>query len=269
MRLQFLFYMALLGILSISCVNRLPSKYYTENDVQIKGKVVGDSLFVNVNNTLKCPLQIYLESDSANFSSISLIAKPLLNQELRFDMPIHKKSVRILWAFGNPEEVRNPKSFALPFPKGKTYRIIQGYGGSFSHQGIDSRYAIDFSLKIKDTVCAVANGYVVGVIKDYKKGGIREKWTPYANYITLYHPESGLFTQYVHLVYNGSLVKVGDSVVKGQVIGFSGKTGYTNTEHLHFNVLKPEWGKRRVSTPIEFEAVKGEELEQGILIENK
>jgi len=155
----------------------------------------------------------------------------------------------------------------LPFPKNRSYKIIQGYNGSHSHNTDYSRYAIDFSLKINDTVCSAADGYVVGVIKDYKLGGTTEDWIDYSNYITIYHPKSGLFTQYVHLIKNGSFVKVGDTVTKGQPIGLSGMTGYTTVPHLHFNVLKPDKKEGLISTDIEFEeGYKGTELTENITV---
>ena len=80
----------------------------------------------------------------------------------------------------------------LPFPKNRSYKIIQGYNGSYSHNTDFSRYAIDFSLKIKDTVCSAADGYIVGVIKDFEFAGTTTDWIDYNNYITIYHPESVL-----------------------------------------------------------------------------
>ncbi|MBL7723438.1 MAG: M23 family metallopeptidase [Chitinophagaceae bacterium] len=49
------------------------------------------------------------------------------------------------------------------------------------------------------------------------------------------HPD-GSRAGYWHLQHNGALVKVGDTVTKGQVIALSGKTGYAMTPHLHFLV---------------------------------
>ena len=159
------------------------------------------------------------------------------------------------------------EKFSLPFPKNRAYEIIQGYNGSHSHNTDYSRYAIDFSLKINDTVCSAADGYVVGVIKDYELGGTSEDWLDYSNYITIYHPKSGLFTQYVHLIKNGSFVKVGDTVLKGQPIGLSGMTGYTTVPHLHFNVLDPDKKEGLVSTDIKFEeGYKGAELTENATV---
>jgi murein DD-endopeptidase MepM/ murein hydrolase activator NlpD len=100
------------------------------------------------------------------------------------------------------------EKFSLPFPKNRPYKIIQGYNGSHSHNTDYSRYAIDLSLKIGDTVCSAADGYVVGVIKDYELAGRTEAWVDYSNYITIYHPQRGPFTQYVHLIKNDHSSKV-------------------------------------------------------------
>jgi murein DD-endopeptidase MepM/ murein hydrolase activator NlpD len=152
---------------------------------------------------------------------------------------------------------------AYPFPKGKKYKIIQGYNGKFSHNDIYSQYAIDFELKIGDSIASVDSGYIVGIIEDYKDYGTSKKWleNDKSNYITIYHPHSGIYSQYVHLDHKGSLVKLGDFVEKGQIIGISGMTGFTTTPHLHFNTKIPTKENGLISTEIEFEnGVKGKDL---------
>nr|WP_315169906.1 M23 family metallopeptidase [uncultured Flavobacterium sp.] len=158
---------------------------------------------------------------------------------------------------------------AYPFPKGKEYKIIQGYKGNFSHKNIFSQNAIDFGLKIGDTITSVDSGYIVGLIQDYKEYGTSKKWleNDKSNFITIYHPQSGLYTQYVHLIHKGSLVKLGEFVKKGQPIAISGMTGFTTTPHLHFNVKIPTNEYGLISTDIEFESgIKGESLKKGDLV---
>lgn len=173
------------------------------------------------------------------------------------------KTFLLKTGFGDPNRKPIRNKLLLPFPKGKTYRIIQAYEGEYSHNTPYHKYAIDFSLKVGDTVCAADDGVVVGVISGYKYGGGNKKWQNFANYITLYHPHTGIYTQYVHLKYKGSLVAVGDVVKHGQPIGISGKTGWTNVAHLHFNTLVAV-PQGMMSVPITFYGgIEGAALKQG------
>ena len=61
----------------------------------------------------------------------------------------------------------------------------------------------------------------------------------YGNIIDIDH-DNGLTSRYAHLL-KGS-VKVGDVVMKGQLIAQVGNTGRTTGPHLHFGVLRNgEW----------------------------
>lgn len=55
----------------------------------------------------------------------------------------------------------------------------------------------------------------------------------YGNYIKIEH-EDGIESLYAHL--NKVLVNVEDSVVQGQIIGYSGSTGSSSGPHLHFEI---------------------------------
>ncbi|WP_316757474.1 M23 family metallopeptidase [Pedobacter aquatilis] len=140
--------------------------------------------------------------------------------------------------FGDPSRAVLLNPMALPYPRNRSYKVLQGNFGKFSHHSISSKYALDFNLNIKDTVCAADDGYVIGIVKHHNTGGNKLKYYDNANYITLYHPTANLFSQYVHLMQNGSLVELGEYVKKGQAIGLAGATGFTSAPHLHFNVYK-------------------------------
>jgi murein DD-endopeptidase MepM/ murein hydrolase activator NlpD len=55
------------------------------------------------------------------------------------------------------------------------------------------------------------------------------------------------------------MVKTGQTVETGEVIGLSGNTGYSSGPHLHFDVFRAKDGKTRESVPIRFRTGKGEE----------
>jgi murein DD-endopeptidase MepM/ murein hydrolase activator NlpD len=158
----------------------------------------------------------------------------------------------------------------LPFPKNKEYQVLQGNGTNFTHNTDWSRYALDFNLKTNDTICSATDGYVVGIVDKYRFSGPGLEWKPYANFITIYDPNSGVFCQYSHLVQNGSLVKIGDEIKRGQPIALSGNTGQSTVEHLHFSCLIPvnnEDGLK--SIPIEFVGgIKGVDLKKGDVLKN-
>lgn len=142
--------------------------------------------------------------------------------------------------------------YGLPYENGKTFRVIQGYFGAFTHK---ERAALDFNMKRGTKVLAARGGVVVRVKKDGDQGGLKTKYRPYGNNIVIEHADQSR-AGYWHLQYNSALVNVGDTVTKGQVIGLSGKTGYAWVPHLHFLVWTSFNGKwQQVAT--RFETTKG------------
>ena len=79
---------------------------------------------------------------------------------------------------------------------------------------------------------------MVWVKSDSNEGGRNPKFIPKANGVTIFHKETGGFSNYLHLKYKGVLVKKNQEVKKGEIIGFVGETGWTPAPHLHFVVFK-------------------------------
>lgn len=110
--------------------------------------------------------------------------------------------------FGNtPFATRNPQ-------------IYNGKG----HNGIDLRAAIGTPVKsaMEGRVAAVGN------TDDQCRG------VSYGRWVLIEHPNN-LSTLYAHL----SLIRVspGSEVGRGEIVGYSGNTGYTTGPHLHFAVF--------------------------------
>ena len=247
--MKLVYYFIFLIILSTGCQTiELPKERYTQFDLSNdKVYIKNDTLFCSLHNSLDCPLRFYISTSDSTLNKLLLSLSPItfrFKKDTLIKIPMHSNSfdkLQTSWGacLGDMDRQIVFNKMSLPFCKGKKYKIIQGYNVQHSHQTDYSHYAIDFGLQVNDTICAADGGFVVGVIKDYSVGGKDKRWEPFANYITLYHPHSGLYTQYAHLKYNGSLVKVGDTVKQGQAIGITGMTGFTSIPHLHFNVLIP------------------------------
>ena len=142
--------------------------------------------------------------------------------------------------------------YALPYPEGKRYLMVQGYFTHFSHR---NRAAIDFKMSKGTLVTAARDGVVVRTAANNNKGGWNRKFRPFPNYNVIEH-EDGTRAGYWHLQKDGVLVQVGDTVRQGQPIGRSGTTGYSAFPHLHFFVWNNK-GDKWQQLPTRFQTRKG------------
>ena len=97
--------------------------------------------------------------------------------------------------------------------------------------------AVDFIVLEGTLILAALEGIVVDIKQDSNEGGEDPSYDALGNYIEIQH-NHGEYSIYEHIRQHGSLVKVGDKVKTGQVIGYSGKTGWIAHlgPHLHFDV---------------------------------
>lgn len=256
-----LLFFTLLFLASCAGLRKLPQEHYYGFMPSFNKTYENDTISFHVKNPLMCPVTVKILTDTLNPGLDKLFGKITLTELQDTTIKIHypnfdpTDSPGIRVNYGDLNRKIEKNQIALPFPKGRAYTVIQGYDGKFTHNKIDSQYAIDFNLSIGDTITSADNGYVVGVIEAYKKHGTSKAWreNDKSNFITVYHPHSGLYTQYVHLYHKGALVKLGDAVEKGQPIGISGMTGFTTIPHLHFNVKIPDEQYGLISTDIQFE----------------
>jgi murein DD-endopeptidase MepM/ murein hydrolase activator NlpD len=126
--------------------------------------------------------------------------------------------------------------YALPFTKGSNICVSQGYHGDTSHKGL-SAYAVDFPVPVGTAVYAAREGIVVGSEGSSSLGGGSPEYRKFANYVIIEHSD-GTMGNYYHLRQGGAAVTTGTKVSKGQLIGYSGNTGYSSGPHLHFSVSK-------------------------------
>jgi murein DD-endopeptidase MepM/ murein hydrolase activator NlpD len=123
--------------------------------------------------------------------------------------------------------------YDLPYKAGTKYKVVQGYGGRFSHL---HKAALDFEMPVGTAVYAAREGVIYSYKDDSNEGGPLPKYNRKANYIIIQHPD-GSFGCYWHLQKNGVVIKYG-AVSKGQLIGYSGRTGFVLLPHLHFSVKR-------------------------------
>jgi len=145
--------------------------------------------------------------------------------------------------------------YLMPYESGKSYRVLQGYGSSFSHKGMET-YAVDFNMREGTPVHAARSGIVAAVEESNSRGCWDDGCGRYANYIVIVHDDETT-GEYYHLQKDGALVEPGQRVTAGQLIGLSGNTGHTTMPHLHFGVYRAaDWGREQ-SIPVRFLTADG------------
>ena len=130
------------------------------------------------------------------------------------------------------------EKYGLPFPK--KYKIVPENPpkGKYAHENWKAtKYAIDFSLPEGAEVIATRRGKVVELKNNSKEWGTTTKYVGKANYVTIEHNDE-TYTEYVHLGYKKIVVKIGEKVKKGQLLGYIGYSGCMTETHLHFNVFE-------------------------------
>lgn len=138
--------------------------------------------------------------------------------------------------------------YKLPFPAKVKTRMIT----SKSHKKhVESKHAIDFPLPVGTPVLAARAGKVSFVKSDSDKWGDNPKFAKDANVVAIDHGD-GTYVEYIHFGKEKIIVKEGQKVKSGQILGYVGLSGYLTEPHLHFNAFKIK-GKKGISIPIEFE----------------
>ena len=175
--------------------------------------------------------------------SCSMIGCAVSNNPLRKEVKLLQKGV-----------ISDDTSYVyiLPFENKKKHLLVQGYFGVWSHK---ERAALDFKMKRGTPILAARDGVVIRVKEDGSRGGWGKKFRSQGNNIVIQHTDNSR-SGYWHLKKDGAVVNVGDTVKQGQVIGFSGKTGYAAIPHLHFIVWKNNRGNwQQIAT--RFQTSKG------------
>jgi len=107
-------------------------------------------------------------------------------------------------------------------------RMASGYGYRIHpiYKTRKMHYGMDFSAKVGTEIYATGDG-IISKVKRSKRG--------YGNYVKINHG-FGYETLYAHM--SKYIVKKGQKVKRGEVIGYVGNTGISTAPHLHYEVRK-------------------------------
>ena len=139
--------------------------------------------------------------------------------------------------FGDPRLSPEPYAYALPYPSGLTFSVLQGFHGKFSHRG-SNEFAVDFDCPVATPVLATRPGIVVVSNAAAAGSGTTTDFLDYkrTNFVIVQH-DDGTLGEYMHLAPSSVHVRPGERVERLQELALSGNTGFSSTPHLHFQVM--------------------------------
>ncbi len=161
-----------------------------------------------------------------------------------------------------PPEVTG-QATVLRFPFKETFFVIQGNKGAISHfKDSNDEYAWDFVLMLDGVMCkgathknenyhawglpvyAPAAGKVIATMNEQPDHMPLTTKMKGANYVLIEH-ENGEISLIYHLRQGSVLVKTGDRVQRGQVIGAIGDSGISMFPHIHYSLDLKNGDKRK------------------------
>ena len=138
--------------------------------------------------------------------------------------------------YSGPIDAGYIKKIVTKVPTHKKY-VSKETGATY-----DLAHAVDFICDEGTKVRASFDGEVVYVVDDMKKNYNHWQNSPLkeeeedGNRVVLKHP-NGEFSIYSHIRYKQVLVRKGQMVKEGEILGYSGNTGLSIKPHLHFMVF--------------------------------
>jgi murein DD-endopeptidase MepM/ murein hydrolase activator NlpD len=218
--------------------------FYVENLVAADVTTTFDLRLQNMKGSTNFPYTTIV----AGNQSVEIFTLATIEKESPWDYSYFNSSI----IGSTVAEHDDARVYLLPYAPGSSFRVSQGYHGSYSHTGPDD-YAIDWKMPVGTPVHAARDGLVVKSKDDEDQHGSDRKFEKCANCILIQHSD-GTIGIYAHLKKRGNKVKVGDRVKAGDLIGLSGNTGFTNGPHLHFSVFKAKDGREHMSLPVKFQS---------------
>jgi len=223
------------------------SASFSQKNIQIFNQKTDSGYIILANNDEVFPVSISVNFDLTNLIStvttnVFVIPASTKNNILtKLVLEESNKGYHFSFKYksfiGDVINAKNDKNYIyeLPFKKGNSFKLHQGYKGNFSHQ---NENALDFTMPIGTEVVAARGGIVIQIVDKNNEGCPKKSCMELNNYITILHND-GTYSKYVHLDFKGAKVKIGDTVATGQLIALSGNTGFSSGPHLHFVCYLP------------------------------
>lgn len=146
----------------------------------------------------------------------------------------------------------------MPFYKGTSRACTQGNGGTDSHSGKVTKHALDLDTDDGEAIVSALAGRVGYVKADClpKDPGCGGK---FGNHVKLDHG-GGFYTLYAHL--GVPVVKTGDVIGRGVLLGKEGGTGFTSGSHLHFSLHHGDPSSATIDPTVGF-SLRSRDVTQG------
>lgn len=194
----------------------------------------------------------------------SSVTVPL--RAIRQGTPVHA-DIAISIDLGASETQPDPDFvYAVPFGGSARRPLIQGFAGEGSHLA-SMQYSLDFGMPRGTPVLAAREGVVLYLQDGFRAGGTDPALLERANLVVVAHGD-GTMGSYGHLA-PGLEVAVGDTVQEGELLGWSGRTGFAGQPHLHFHVGVRMLGEPGRTIPIQMRDRDGERIDlvEGAMVE--
>lgn len=135
-------------------------------------------------------------------------------------------------SYNAPSQIDAGDGWTWPIPG--CYTITGGYGEGRSYE---SHGGTDIAASIGTPIYAANSGTVIDTSNDcsHSSAGVGgcNHGGGYGNHVWIQH-DNGYQTIYGHMI--NTAVSTGEYVSKGQLIGYSGSTGWSTGPHLHFEL---------------------------------
>jgi murein DD-endopeptidase MepM/ murein hydrolase activator NlpD len=194
---------------TVAIVGKKDGRTYCEFSIMVNGARINPATIIDLKSHHLRRQTLLCEKKGSRVSVSVQAAKAAANYDMtNIDRDVFEKSSSVKLDLTQIKDGQ----WAYPLPGSK---VISPYGGKRGHSGVDLKTCP------KDNIVAAFDGVVT-------RSG---PFSGYGNCIVIRHAY-GLETLYSHQYKN--LVKAGDHVKAGQMIGLTGRTGRATTEHLHF-----------------------------------